>query len=137
MILGTNMFDHFALPILVQANQELSELQLVVDNLVSIEGMLDSRSFVWGKNSYSSARFYKFLFEAIRSNSGLTTIWKSKCDMHWLWGRGFFKIKGMPVPDFKLIKPHTEQSFTTLAQIIPNNKPPHTSAVKPPWLNHR
>jgi hypothetical protein len=73
------MFDHFALPISVQANKELSELQLVVDNLVSTEGMLDSRSFVWGKNSYSSARFYKFLFEAIPSDSGLTAIWKSKC----------------------------------------------------------
>jgi hypothetical protein len=29
----------------------------------------------------------------------------------------FFLIKGTPVPDFKLIKPHTEQGFTTTHRV--------------------
>jgi hypothetical protein len=43
-----------------------------------VEGGADTRSFVWG-SSYTSAKFYSFLFEAVPCDKVLQAIWTSKC----------------------------------------------------------
>jgi hypothetical protein len=37
----------------------------------------DTRSFVWGEK-YTSARFYRFLFERVPKNEIMISIWSSK-----------------------------------------------------------
>jgi hypothetical protein len=40
---------------------------------------LDVRSFPWGNQSYTSAKFYEFLFSALPEDPAFSAIWKSKC----------------------------------------------------------
>jgi hypothetical protein len=39
---------------------------------------LDQRTFVWGSSGYAPAKFYKFMFALLPSDSTIYTIWKSR-----------------------------------------------------------
>jgi hypothetical protein len=50
-------------------------------------------------------------------------------------GEGKVEIKGTLAPDFKLIKPHTEQSITTPSQSF--QRLPAATTIKPHWLDQK
>jgi hypothetical protein len=74
-----NTLQLFALPLSVQAFDELSALQTLTNNLVIVPDSVDTRLFSWGTAQYTSARFYKFIFGAYPEDKTLKSIWKSKC----------------------------------------------------------
>jgi hypothetical protein len=74
-----DLFSALALPISSQAFEELNEVQLIVNDLNVEHTVTDTRIFPWGNNSYTSAKFYKFIFGAIPEDPALKAIWKSKC----------------------------------------------------------
>jgi hypothetical protein len=45
---------------------------------VPISESMDTRSFIWGNATYTSAIFYQFMFSAIPPDMALRAIWKSK-----------------------------------------------------------
>jgi hypothetical protein len=73
-----DLFAHFALPISAQAHDELLEVQQIIQDIEHIPHVNDTRTFVWGA-SYTSAKFYKFMFAAVPCDAAITLIWKSKC----------------------------------------------------------
>jgi hypothetical protein len=62
LVLSEDISSCFALPLSVEAFQELQE---------------DQRVFVWGEK-YTSSRYYKFLFERVPRDKALNSIWTSK-----------------------------------------------------------
>jgi hypothetical protein len=73
-----DIFDHFATPISVEAHEELMQIQQLIQDISLVDGEGDPRSFVWG-SSYTLAKFYSFLFEAVPCEKVLQAIWTSKC----------------------------------------------------------
>jgi hypothetical protein len=51
----------------------------IIDGLVINVDAHDSRVFIWGTSSYSSAKYYKFIFAQFPQDQALNSIWKSKC----------------------------------------------------------
>jgi hypothetical protein len=75
---SADIFDLFALPISVEAHDELIQLQEIIQNIDLIQEGNDTRSFIWG-NTYTASKFYNFLFSSIPCDGALKEIWKSKC----------------------------------------------------------
>jgi hypothetical protein len=79
-LINQNMSENlFALPLSAQAYDELQEIQNSFQTLQLNNTLLDSRTFSWGNAQYTSAKYYKFIFDAIPEDKTLTSIWKSKC----------------------------------------------------------
>jgi hypothetical protein len=70
---------HFATPILAQAFEEFTELQHIMNQTQMVSNTIDTRRFPWGSSAYTSAKFCKFMFQALPSIPSLNAIWKSKC----------------------------------------------------------
>jgi hypothetical protein len=69
----------FSLLLSVEAFSEFGEINQIIQETTFDPNSHDSRSFVWGTSTYTSARFYKFIFEKFPEDKGLQAIWKSKC----------------------------------------------------------
>ena len=69
----------FALPLSVQAYEEKEHLLQLLNTVDLVPDVVDTRIFAWGSTSYSSARYYKFLFANAPTDRGLDLIWESKC----------------------------------------------------------
>jgi hypothetical protein len=69
----------FALPLSVQAFEELNEIQAWCQDFQREQSSNDARSFCWGTEQYTSAKFYKYIFGAIPEDISLKFIWKSRC----------------------------------------------------------
>ena len=68
----------FALPLSPQAYDEYRQLCTVTDGLVLDDSSVDVRQFVWDSQQYSSARFYKFIFQPLPKDPAVISIWRSK-----------------------------------------------------------
>jgi hypothetical protein len=79
MITSPDPFVHFATPISAQAFEELTDLQAIMAQTHIVPETIDTRRFPWGSSSYTSAKFYDFMFQALPSFPSLNAIWKSKC----------------------------------------------------------
>jgi hypothetical protein len=72
-----DIFSFFALPLSVEAFQELQMVsQLLLEKPIN-ESIHDQRTFVWG-TSYAPSKFYNFLFAQLPTEAAFTAIWKSK-----------------------------------------------------------
>jgi hypothetical protein len=69
----------FVLPLSAQAFQELSQIHMYLQGLVSGPNDKDTRVFPWGNSTYTSAKFYNFIFAQAPTDHALPSIWKSKC----------------------------------------------------------
>jgi hypothetical protein len=65
MVNSLDLFDNFVLTISTQANEELLDLQLFVQSVIVDQTEIDNRTFPWGNSNYSSAKFYRFIFDAL------------------------------------------------------------------------
>jgi hypothetical protein len=72
-----DMTSKFHLPLSTEAFQELQIIQQLSDNTPIVTDVHDTRSFVWGEK-YTSARYYRFLFERVPRNEIMISIWSSK-----------------------------------------------------------
>lgn len=73
-----DLFSHFALPLSVEAYQELQLVsQLLLDTPANVEAN-DQRSFIWGSSKYSPSKFYNFLFEQLPTDAAFKALWKSR-----------------------------------------------------------
>jgi hypothetical protein len=68
----------FSLPLSVEAFEELQQLNDITAGIILHDNEPDKRIFAWGSDKYTSARFYKFMFNIIPQNPSLCLIWKSK-----------------------------------------------------------
>jgi hypothetical protein len=78
-IKADDRFNLFALPLSIEAFEELSDALTITQDLQMQPDTLHARSFCWGGTTFTSAKFYKFVFDAIPTNKALNSIWKSKC----------------------------------------------------------
>jgi hypothetical protein len=74
-----DLITSFALPLSVQAFEELTSVRAITQDLTSDHADLDRRVFTWGNQDYTSAKYYKFVFEALPEDAALSAISKSKC----------------------------------------------------------
>jgi hypothetical protein len=72
-----DMTSKFHLPLSTEAFQELQIIQQLSDITPIVTEVHDTRSFVWGEK-YTSARYYRFLFERVPRNEIMISIWSSK-----------------------------------------------------------
>ena len=79
MVRLVNPNDAFALPLSSQAYEELEASRMLLSAHPFDANQLDTRSFTWGNDSYSAARYYKFVFGSLPCPREFTAIWKSKC----------------------------------------------------------
>ena len=70
---------HFALPLLVQAFEEREQIQQILDSVDHDSLENDSHIFSWGNKTYTSAKYYNFIFARAPQNKVLQSIWKSRC----------------------------------------------------------
>jgi hypothetical protein len=77
-IRSEDQFQFFALPLSVQAYEELSALLNITREIHSDPSSLDERTFYWSSTQYSSSKYYKFIFQGLPNNRALGCIWKSK-----------------------------------------------------------
>jgi hypothetical protein len=68
----------FALPISVQAHDELTQIQEMINEMHMDLDLNDERLFAWGGNVYKPSKFYKFVFALVPQDRTLKFIWKSK-----------------------------------------------------------
>jgi hypothetical protein len=59
---STIHFNLFALPLSVQAFDELNEVQDLLQHTITNESSNDIRIFSWGSSQYTSAKYYNFIF---------------------------------------------------------------------------
>ena len=72
---------HFALPLSVEANSELTLLNSLVTELDSDVTLPDVWSYTWGATDFSARKYYKFYFRNILPAPALPLIWKTNCTM--------------------------------------------------------
>jgi hypothetical protein len=77
LLSADDMTSKFYLPLSIEAYQELQLVQQLARNNPLIADAHDTRCFVWGEK-YTSARFYRFLFERVPKNDIMISIWCSK-----------------------------------------------------------
>jgi hypothetical protein len=77
LVLSEDISSCFALPLSVEAFQELQEINQLVEATHIDTTATDQRVFVWGEK-YTSSRYYKFLFERVPRDKALNSIWTSK-----------------------------------------------------------
>jgi len=69
----------FHLPLSEQAFQELGDLQQTLATLEYQPTEIDSWTFLWGNDRYSSRKFYAMVFNNVTTPPTFAMIWKSKC----------------------------------------------------------
>ena len=69
----------YSVPMSVEAFEEYQDLQQLCTDNVAISQELDSRSFVWGKTNYTSADYYRYMFDCVPKDEVLAKLWKSRC----------------------------------------------------------
>ena len=69
----------FALPLSTEAYSEYEYSRELLNAYPLDPTKEDRRSFTWGNDRYTSARFYKFIFESSICDPSYNSIWKSKC----------------------------------------------------------
>jgi hypothetical protein len=78
LALSPDLGSCFALPLSLEAHIELGQVQQLLAEVDISENSVDTRSFVWGTDQYTSAKFYHFLFAAVPTDMAIRAIWKSK-----------------------------------------------------------
>jgi hypothetical protein len=76
----TDFLCNFSLPLSVQANDQLLELQNHIDNRPASDGH-DVWSYSWGNRNFSTAKAYKALVGQRPTHPAFLWIWSSKCQM--------------------------------------------------------
>jgi hypothetical protein len=71
---STIHFNLFALPLSVQAFDELNEVQDLLQHTITNESSNDTRIFSWGSPQYTSTKYYKFIFEALPKDTTMKAI---------------------------------------------------------------
>jgi hypothetical protein len=77
LLSAEDLTSKFYLPLSVEAFQELQVIQQITNDNPLIPDNHDQRIFVWGEK-YTSARYYRFLFERVPKHDIMTVIWSSK-----------------------------------------------------------
>jgi hypothetical protein len=77
MISADSLTSCFALPLSVEAFQELQEISAIIEDTNISDDRLDQRKFVWG-DKYTPSKFYNFLFEQLPQDQALHDVWASK-----------------------------------------------------------
>ena len=67
------------LPLSFEAFEEFQEFQMLCDEHIPLSLQNDSMTFFWGKDVYSSANFYKYMFQSLPKDKTLSKVWKSTC----------------------------------------------------------
>ena len=70
-VIQSESFSSPFTPLSAQAREEFQLLQHICEENINGTSDFDSRSFVWG-NSYTPAKFYKFMFQCIPKDAALT-----------------------------------------------------------------
>ena len=78
MVLANRPNDCFALPLSIQAYEEYEQIETTLQQL-NLNDQYDSRSFIWGSNTFTSAKFYKFMFNQFSCDPCIKSIWLLKC----------------------------------------------------------
>ena len=73
----TELSSCFALPLSVEAFDELNQVSRILEETQIIPTATDQRHFVWGKK-YTPSRYYRFLFKQVPKDKALNSIWSSK-----------------------------------------------------------
>lgn len=82
--LGAN----FILPLSAQAREELTDLQSATTSTNLVAGLKDKWSCVWGRENFSSSKFYLYCFREMQADEAFGWIWKTRCNNKWkvfLW----------------------------------------------------
>jgi hypothetical protein len=80
-----DLADLFALPLSVQAYEDYTNIQDFLPTLVADPSATDLRNFSWGNGTYTSVKFYNFMFEGPPNQPVMIHLWKSKCRVFaWL-----------------------------------------------------
>ena len=90
----------FYTPLSLEAFQEYQEMQLFCNGQREHLHEADSRNFAWGKSTYASTDFYKYMFQCLPNDSLLNNLWKSRClpklkVFCWLLIKGRLNTKDM------------------------------------------
>jgi hypothetical protein len=72
--LNNNPEDLFDLPISAQAHDELINITETINNIQITPDAIDSRCFCWGTSTYTSAKYYKFIFNCLPADNSLKSI---------------------------------------------------------------
>jgi hypothetical protein len=72
-----NIGDIFHLPLSPEAFQEYNEIQQITQNLNLSQSNNDTWTYKWG-DSYTSRKYYKFMYRLVNPPTPLSWIWKSK-----------------------------------------------------------
>jgi hypothetical protein len=78
----SDLLAHFAIPISEQAYEEMLQLKDIISELNSETGLrerTDQWVFSQGKGVFSSAAYYKFMFDGLQVSPILNKLWKSRC----------------------------------------------------------
>ena len=69
----------FYLPLSQEAFSELQQLQHYLEGIPYNIDSKDQWTFIWGNSSYTSSRFYKFVFSGLQAEQTFSWLWKTKC----------------------------------------------------------
>ena len=71
MALNRDPEQHFALLLSTQAYEEYDQMVQTLNDVDTDSNLDDSHVFAWGNKSYSSAKYYKFIFSQSPHNTTL------------------------------------------------------------------
>jgi hypothetical protein len=78
MVGAAELTSMFNLPLSAQAYHELIQVQSYLQMVSTNDQIKDTRVFPWGSSSYTSSKFYNFVFAQAPTDHALQAIWKSK-----------------------------------------------------------
>jgi hypothetical protein len=84
--------DLFYLPFSASAHEEWVAIANTLNNIQISSDTTDSRTFCWGSTGYTSAKYYKFIFDCLPDDASLEAIWKSRC-LPKLWVFAWLLLK--------------------------------------------
>jgi hypothetical protein len=74
------LIDCFRIPMTRQALNEFIQLRDLIDNFnASTDNSNDGWTYIWGRQSFSSRRYYQFHFSSVSPPRTIPWLWKSKC----------------------------------------------------------
>ena len=79
MVRMTDMNSVYALPLSAQAFEEHAQIGTLLEAVSDDPTALDMRKFAWNSTTYTSAKYYKFLFAQAPRDKAIDLIWASKC----------------------------------------------------------
>ena len=79
IVSSSDIYSLFALPLSVQADAELVQLQELNQQVTLLPQGPDVRIFQWGNANYTASKLYNFMFGAFPIDPAIQEIWKSKC----------------------------------------------------------